>query len=111
MKSFIQEGKSLSLIAPYAVPSGGGAIIGSIFGIASTDLASGDEGAFQLEGVHSLPKSTAASSGGSQGAKAYFIPSTKLVTAVSTNNTLIGVFTATCADGDATASVRLNGSF
>lgn len=111
MKNCIQEGESLNLIAPYAVSSGGGAIVGSIFGVASTDLASGDEGAFQLEGVYSLAKSTAASSGGSQGAKAYFITSTKLVTAVSTSNTLIGVFTATCADGDATANVRLNGSF
>ena len=111
MKNYIQEGQSLNLIAPYAVSSGGGAIVGSIFGVASTDLASGDEGAFHLEGVYSLAKSTAASSGGSQGAKAYFITSTKLVTAVSTSNTLIGVFTATCADGDATANVRLNGSF
>jgi predicted RecA/RadA family phage recombinase len=111
VKNYIQEGESLNLIAPYAVSSGGGAIVGSIFGVASTDLASGDEGAFQLEGVYSLTKSTAASSGGSQGAKAYFITSTKLVTAVSTSNTLIGVFTATCADGDATALVRLNGSF
>jgi predicted RecA/RadA family phage recombinase len=111
VKNFIQEGKSLPLIAPYAVSSGGGAVVGSIFGVASTDLASGEEGAFQLEGVYALAKSTAASSGGSQGAKAYFITSTKLVTAVSTGNTLIGVFAAACADGDATASVRLNGSF
>lgn len=111
MKNYIQEGESLNLIAPYAVSSGGGAIVGSCFGVASTDLASGEEGAFQLKGVYSLAKSTAASSGGSQGAKAYFITSTKLVSAVSTGNTLIGVFTATCADGDATANVRLNGSF
>ena len=111
MKNYVQEGKSLNLIAPYAVSSGGGAIVGSIFGVASTDLASGDEGAFELEGVYTLTKSTAASCGGSQGAKAYFITSTKLVTAVSTSNTLIGVFTATCADADATANVRLNGAF
>ncbi len=111
MKNYIQQGNSLDLPAPYAVSSGGGAIIGSIFGVASTDLASGETGAFQLKGVYSLTKSTAASSGGSQGAKAYFITSTKLVTAVSTGNTLIGVFTATCADSDSTCSVRLNGSF
>jgi predicted RecA/RadA family phage recombinase len=111
VKNYIQQGNSLDLPAPYAVSSGGGAIIGSIFGVASTDLASGETGAFQLKGVYSLTKSTAASSGGSQGAKAYFITSTKLVTAVSTGNTLIGVFTATCADSDSTCSVRLNGSF
>jgi predicted RecA/RadA family phage recombinase len=111
VKNYIQEGESLNLIAPYAVSSGGGAIVGSIFGVASTDLANGEEGVFQLQGVYHLAKSTAASSGGSQGAKAYFIASTKLVTAVASSNTLIGVFTATCADADTTAQVRLNGSF
>ena len=109
MKNYVQEGESLNLIAPYAVSSGGGALIGATFGVASTDLASGEEGTFQLQGVYSLTKSTAASSGGSQGAKAYFITSTKLVTAASSGNTLIGVFTATCADADATCNVRLHG--
>ena len=111
MKNSIQEGDSLALAAPYAVSSGGGALIGATFGVAVTDLANGEVGTFALEGVFTLTKSTAASSGGSQGAKAYFITSTKLVTAASSGNTLIGVFTATCADGDATCNVRLNGSF
>jgi predicted RecA/RadA family phage recombinase len=111
VKNYVQEGESLNLIAPYAVSSGGGALIGATFGVASTDLASGEEGAFQLEGVYSLAKATGASTGGAQGAKAYFIASTKLVTAASSGNTLIGVFAATCADADATCAVRLNGSF
>ena len=111
MKNSIQDGDVLALAAPYAVSSGGGALIGSIFGVAVTTLANAEVGNFQLKGVHDLAKSTAASSGGSQGAKAYFITSTKLVTAASSGNTLIGVFTATCADADATCNVRLNGSF
>ena len=111
MKNSVQEGDVLALAAPYAVASGGGALIGAIFGVAVTTLANAEVGSFQLEGVYSLTKSTAASSGGAQGAKAYFIASTKLVTAASSGNTLIGVFTATCADADATANVRLNGSF
>lgn len=111
MKNSIQEGDVLALAAPYAVSAGGGAIVGSIFGVAVNTLANGEVGSFQLEGVYSLTKSTAASSGGAQGAKAYFITSTKLVTAASSGNTLIGVFTETCADGDATCKVRLNGSF
>lgn len=111
MKNSIQEGEVLALTAPYAVSAGGGAIIGSIFGVAVNTLANGEVGAFQLEGVYTLTKSTAASSGGSQGAKAYFITSTKLVTAASAGNTLIGVFSKTCADADATCEVRLNGSF
>lgn len=111
MKNWIQEGESLTLTAPYDVASGGGALIGATFGVASGDVLSGVEGVFQLEGVHTLTKSTAASSGGAQGARAYWIAATKLVTASATGNTLIGVFTATCADGDSTCTVRLNGSF
>jgi len=111
VNNYIQEGDYLPLAAPYAVSSGGGALIGAIFGIASIDLANGEVGNFHTEGVYRLSKSTAASSGGAQGAKAYFIASTKLVTAASSGNTLIGVFAATCADADATCTVRLNGSF
>jgi len=108
VKNYIQEGKSLDLAAPYAVSSGGGAIIGSIFGVASVDLASGETGPFQLEGVYSLPKATGAAT---LGAKCYWDNTNKNVTATSTSNTLIGVFVAAYASGDATANVRLNGSF
>lgn len=111
MKNYVQEGESLNLIAPYARLSGEGALVGATFGIASTDLASGDEGAFQLEGVFTLAKATGASTGGSQGAKAYWVTASKSISAASSGNTLIGVFTATCADGDTTCNVRLNGAF
>ena len=111
MKNYVQEGESLNLIAPYAVSSGGGALVGATFGFASTDLASGEEGAFQLAGVFTHAKATGASTGGAQGAKAYWITSTKLISAASSGNTLIGVFATTCVDADATCAVRLNGSF
>jgi predicted RecA/RadA family phage recombinase len=111
MKNSIQEGDKLALAAPYAVSSGGGALIGATFGVAVTDLANAEVGTFALEGVFTLAKATGASTGGSQGAKAYWITSTKNITAVSTSNTLIGVFATTCADADATCTVRLNGSF
>lgn len=111
MKNFVQEGKSLNLIAPYAVSSGGGALVGATFGFASTDLASGEEGAFQIEGVYTHAKATGASTGGAQGARAYWNNTSKNITAVSTSNTLIGVFTAICTDADAICTVRLNGAF
>ena len=111
MKNMIQEGDIIALTAPYAVSSGGGALIGATFGVAVTDLANGEVGSFRLEGVFTLTKATGASTGGSQGAKAYWVAGSKSVSAASSGNTLIGVFAATCADGDATANVRLNGSF
>lgn len=111
MKNSIQEGDRLALAAPYAVSSGGGALIGATFGVAVTDLANGEVGTFELEGVFTLAKATGASTGGAQGAKAYWVAASKLISAVASGNTLIGVFAATCADGDATCTVRLNGSF
>jgi predicted RecA/RadA family phage recombinase len=111
MKNSIQEGDSLALAAPYAVSSGGGALVGAVFGVAITDLANGEVGTFALEGVFTQPKVTGTSTGGAQGAKAYWVAATKNISAASSGNTLIGVFAATCADGDATCTVRLNGSF
>lgn len=114
MKNFVQGCDSLPLAAPYARSSGEGALIGATFGVAVTDLANGEVGTFMLEGVFTLAKATGGSTGGSQGAKAYWVASSKLVTAAagsSPANTLIGIFAKTCADGDATCEVRLNGSF
>lgn len=110
-KNFIQEGDALALTAPYAVSSGGGALVGATFGVAVTDLANGEVGTFLLEGVFTLTKKTGASTGGSQGARAYWVAADKAVSAVSSSNTLIGVFASTAADADATAVVRLNSSF
>lgn len=108
MKNSIQDGEVLALAAPYAVASGGGALIGAIFGVAVTTLANGETGNFQLEGVYTLPKATGAAT---LGAKAYWDNTNKNVTATSTSNTLIGVFVAAYASGDTSALVRLNGSF
>ncbi len=111
MKNQVQEGDILALPAPYAVAAGGGALIGSVFGVAITPLESGQIGNFMLKGVFTQPKAAGSNHGGAQGTKAYWIAATKNVTAVASSNTLIGVFTATCADGDTSCTVRLNGSF
>jgi len=109
VKNSIQDGEVLALAAPYAVSSGGGALIGAIFGVAVTTLANGEVGNFQLEGVYTLPKATGAAA--TLGAKAYWNDTNKNVTATASTNTLIGVFVAAYASGDTSALVRLNGSF
>ena len=111
--AWIQEGERLPMTAPYDVHISGGALIGDTFGVwgggeGKTVLATGEEGTFELEGVWRLAKATGANTGGAQGAKAYFVASTKLVTAVASTNKLIGFFANACADGDTTANVRLN---
>jgi predicted RecA/RadA family phage recombinase len=111
MKNFIQRGETLTLTAPYAVSSGGGTLVGSIFGVAATDVASGEDGEFQVAGVFDLVRETGASTGWSQGALIYWDNTNKRVTKTSTSNKLIGVAARAAADGDATGRVRLNGAF
>jgi predicted RecA/RadA family phage recombinase len=109
VKNSIQEGDTIALAAPYAVASGGGALIGAIFGVAVTALANAEVGSFELEGVFTLPKATGVAA--TLGAKCYWDNTNKNVTATVGSNTLIGVFVAAYASGDTLANVRLNGSF
>jgi predicted RecA/RadA family phage recombinase len=100
---------SLPLAAPYAVSSGGAALIGAIVVASVVDLASGAVGTFMLDGTYTFPKSTGTGTGGAQGAKAYWDNTAKKFTAVATNNTLAGIFSKICADGATTCEVRLSG--
>src|SRR5581483_8040748 len=91
MKNFIQRGETLTLTAPYAVSSGGGVLVGSIFGVAATDVASGEEGEFQVAGIFDLDREAGASTGWPQGALIYWNNTTKVITKTATSNKLIGV--------------------
>ena len=108
MKAFFKNGNIATLIAPYAVASGAGALVGSIFGLAQSDVANAVAGEFLLEGICDIAKATGALS---QGALIYWDNTAKNVTATATANKLIGVATAAALSGDATVRVRLNGAF
>lgn len=108
MRNFVQDGEVLTLTAPYAVASGGGAKVGSIFGVACGTVADAAEGEFAVVGVFDLPKASGAIT---QGAKVYWDDTNKVVTGTASGNTLIGVAVKAAASGDATVRVRLNGSF
>lgn len=109
MKNFIQNGDTLTLAAPYDVVSGQGALVGSIFGVASGDVLTGESGEFGLCGVYELTKATVDTP--AVGAAAYWDDTNREVTTVSTSNTLVGVFVEAAGNGDTVAKVRLNGSF
>lgn len=110
MKNYESKGNVLTLTAPYQRNSGEGAQVGTLFGVATTNVANAVAAEFAIVGVFTLTKSTGASTGGAQGAAAYWDNTAKSVTAVSTSNLKIGHFAATCANGDATAKVRVNGA-
>lgn len=105
MKNYVQDGDTVTFVAPYAVTSGQGALVGSLFGIANNDVASGAEGEFDTEGVFdvtALSTDTAA-----QGAKLYWDNANRRLTTTSAGNTLVGVAVAAKAAGAVTARIRL----
>ncbi len=111
MKNYVQPGTTLTLTAPYAVTSGDGLLVGSIFGVAAGDAASGATVEAALAGVFDLTK--VGSQAWSAGAKVYWDDTNKRCTTVATDNTLIGVAVEAVAGGagDTIGRVRLNGSF
>jgi len=111
MKNYVQPGATLTLTAPYAVTSGDGLLIGSIFGVAAGDAASGATVEAALTGVFDLTK--IGSQAWTVGAKVYWDDTNKRCTTVATDNTLIGVAVDAVAGGagDTIGRVRLNGTF
>lgn len=111
MKNYVQPGKTLTLAAPYAVNSGDGLLVGSIFGIASTNAGLGDPVESDVSGVFDLKKT--GTQAWSVGDKVYWDNAAKEVTKTSAGNTLIGVAVAAVGGGatETVGRVRLNGSF
>ncbi|PIQ84655.1 MAG: hypothetical protein COV75_01060 [Candidatus Omnitrophica bacterium CG11_big_fil_rev_8_21_14_0_20_63_9] len=104
--NYVQEGKALNYTPSGAdVASGDLVIIGTIAGVAKTDIADGETGAVHICGVFSLPKASGAVT---QGAKLYWSSTNSNVTTTASGNTLIGVAAAAAASGDASIPVLLN---
>jgi predicted RecA/RadA family phage recombinase len=109
MKNEIQKGDTIPLIAPYAVASGAGLLVGSIFGVANFAAAIGTEVEATLVGVFELAKATGAA--WTQGARIYWDDAAKNCTTTAATNKLIGVAVAAAASGDTVGRVRLTAAF
>lgn len=107
MKNFVQKGENIDLIAPRALVSGGGFLVGTLFAIASDNAANGAAVVGVTVGVFDLPKGAGAVTAG---AKLYWDNTAFVVTTTVGSNVLIGAATRAAASGDATARVRLNGT-
>jgi predicted RecA/RadA family phage recombinase len=108
MKNFLGHSSDQMLTAPVALASGGGALVGAIFGVAKTNIAQGQRGPFCLTGKFEMPKDANAIA---EGARVYWDNTNKVVTATANGNTLIGVATLAALAATSTVHVRLNGSF
>ena len=111
MKNYVQPGNTITLTAPYAVTSGDGLLIGSIFGVAAGTAAVGEAVEAALTGVYDLKK--VASQAWAAGDKVYWDNTAKEATKTTTSNTLIGVAVVAVAGGagDTIGRVRLNATF
>ena len=107
MKLYAQPGESIPMTAPYTVTSGQGALIGTLFGVATADITSGAVGTFLIEGVVTVAKATGVN--WVQGALLYWDDSAKKITNVTTSNTRVGVAMQAQVNGDTTCLIRLNG--
>ncbi|MBU8543990.1 MULTISPECIES: DUF2190 family protein [Roseomonadaceae] len=109
-KNIVQEdGDIIDTVAPYAVASGAGALVGAMFGVAMHAAESGAPLALKTRGVVTLPKP--GSGAMTRGAKVYWDDTGKQITTSATSNTLAGVVTTPVADGVTSVDIRLNGSF
>ncbi len=108
MRNYIQPGNTITLAAPYAVTSGGGLLVGAIFGVASADAASGEAVEACLVGVVDLAKADAEA--WNPGDKVHWDDANRVATTAEAGNTLIGVGVAAAAADAATGRIRLNGS-
>ena len=111
MKNYVQPGNTITLTAPYAVASGDGLLVGSIFGVAAGTAARGEPVAPALTGDFDI--TTTASQAWAAGDKVYWDNTAKEATKTTTSNTVIGVAVVAVAGGagDTIGRVRLNASF
>lgn len=107
MKSQVQDGCTIPLIAPYDVASGAGFLVGSIFAVAASAALSGAEVEGKRHGVFDL--AALSTDTASQGAKLYWDNTNKRLTTTASGNTLVGAAAAAKANGDTTARVLLDG--
>lgn len=108
-RNLVQAGIHLTVAAPAAVASGGGVLVGSIFGVASFAAGVGEEVEISTVGVYELPKLSAQA--WTVGQRVYWDAAAGECTTVDTGNTLIGVATEAAANPSDLGIVRLNGSF
>jgi predicted RecA/RadA family phage recombinase len=110
MKNYVMPGHNITALAPTGgVASGDPVLIGSLFGIASTDAAEGAEVELATVGVYDIGKAAVAVSPGDV---AYFDAVAGNVTTDADEgaNKRVGIFIAAAADSATTGRVRLDGA-
>ena len=91
MKNHVQEGRTLSFVAPADLAPGAGVLLSAtLFGVNTYQVATGATGEAVIEEVFALPKAAITNT---RFAAAYWDNTNKVTTNVASGNVLIGVYT------------------
>lgn len=104
---YVQEGKTLDYknSGSSAIAYGDVVLMGSLLGVAESDIPAGGLGAVSVSGVYELPSDTGTAY--AQGDVLYWDATNSKVTKTSTNNTACGHAAAAKASAAASALVRI----
>jgi predicted RecA/RadA family phage recombinase len=108
MKGFICSDDEFVAPAPYAVSSGGGALVGVTFGVAKADYGLGARGVFRRTGYIDLAKA-AGEAWVAFTTKLYWDNTNKRLTSTASGNTFVGVAAQTQASADTVGRALLTG--
>ncbi|MBN8936802.1 MAG: DUF2190 family protein [Rhizobiales bacterium] len=108
MKTFIQNGDVITVTAPTGgVTSGGGVIVGALFGIAAFTAAEGEAVEIAVRGVYVLPKEPTAVI--AAGAQVAWNATARQIDLPDTGLYPVGIATEAVGNGITTVRVRLDG--
>lgn len=111
MKNYVQSGDFIEFTAAADVDSGELVQVGSLFGVAVTDVANGAKGTLALKGVFSLPKATGAAGDAvaAAGDPVYFVSGSVTGDDDTGSNPLCGYALEAAAQATTPIKVRLLG--
>lgn len=101
----IQNGSAMDYTASAAISAGQLVMVGTVAGVAGSDIANGETGSLVVEGVFALAKDGAAIN---QGAKVYYKADDDVVTATASGAVAIGYAFKPAGASDAVCHVKLN---
>ncbi|MFA6280771.1 MAG: capsid cement protein [Bdellovibrionales bacterium] len=107
MRNFIQKGDVITVIAPTALLSGQGVLIGNLFGVATKATSVGGILELATQGVFTLPK--AANIALDACARVSWDAANNQIVAPASGMAPVGVVTLAAANGTTSARVRLDG--
>tara|TARA_R110002073_G_scaffold120601_1_gene262646 strand:- start:19895 stop:20233 length:339 start_codon:yes stop_codon:yes gene_type:complete len=105
----VQDGRLLTVTAPATIVSGQFVKVGSIFGVAQSDAASGADVVIDTQGVYTLPKNAPLVI--SAGDPVYWDVADAEFNKTALANWYCGVCAVAALSADTTVAIRLNGTF